>query len=126
MKLEDLRKMVEKEAPAEVPEGEARYTVVVGMGTCGIAAGAREVLAALIDELDERGVTDVIVSQCGCRGLCEREPMVYVNSAEGGEVVYADMTAERAREVVASHLVAGEPVAAYVLDAGELPRRERG
>ena len=121
MKLEDLRKMVEKMPASELPEGGARYTVVVGMGTCGIASGAREVLAAIIDELDERDVTDVIVSQCGCRGVCDREPLVIITASGGEETVYADMTAARAREVVASHVVRDEPVAAYVLDAGALP-----
>ena len=121
MKLEDLRKMVEKMPASELPEGGARYTVVVGMGTCGIASGAREVLAALIDELDERDIADVIVSQCGCRGVCEREPLVIITASGGEETVYADMTAARAREVIASHVVRDEPVAAYVLDAGALP-----
>jgi len=120
MKLEDLRKIVEKTAPDELAEGGARYTIVVGMGTCGIAAGAREVLAAIIDELDEQGITDVIVTQTGCRGLCEREPLVYITPPGGEEVVYADMTPARAREVVASHVGRDEPVGAYVLDAGEL------
>jgi len=119
MKLEDLRKMVEKMPAEELAEGGARYTVVVGMGTCGIAAGAREVLAAIIDELDERGLADVIVTQCGCRGLCEREPLVYITPQRGDEVVYADMTPARAREVVASHIGRGEPVPAYILAADE-------
>jgi NADP-reducing hydrogenase subunit HndB len=121
MKLEDLRKMVEKEAGADLPEGGARYTVVVGMGTCGIAAGAREVLAAIVDELEARDITDVIVTQCGCRGLCEREPLVTVAAPDGEEIVYADMTPARAREVVASHVVDDVPVSAYVLPAAELP-----
>jgi NADP-reducing hydrogenase subunit HndB len=121
VKLEDLRKMVEKAPPEDWGEGGARYTVVVGMGTCGIAAGAREVLAAIIDELEEMGVTDVIVSQCGCRGVCEREPLVMVTASDGAETVYADMTPARAREVIASHIGRDEPVPAYVLPAGELP-----
>jgi NADP-reducing hydrogenase subunit HndB len=116
MKLDELRKIVEKTAGADVDEGSARYTVVVGMGTCGIAAGAREVLAALIAELEARDVTDVIVTQCGCRGLCPREPLVVVVAPGGAETVYADMTPARAREVVASHLCGGEPVAAYILE----------
>jgi (2Fe-2S) ferredoxin len=118
MKLEDLRKLVEKEGPATVPAGEARYTVTVGMGTCGIAAGAREVLAALMDELERRGVTDVIVTQTGCRGMCDREPLLYVAAADGGDVTYEHMDGAKAREVVARHLVGGEPVAAY---AGPAP-----
>ena len=115
MKLDDLRKMVEKDAGEDVAEGTARYVIVVGMGTCGIAAGARDVLAAIIDELEARGLTDVIVSQCGCRGMCDREPLVMVTAAGGAELIYADMTAARAREVVASHVAGDEPVTAYLL-----------
>ncbi|MGD8717588.1 MAG: (2Fe-2S) ferredoxin domain-containing protein [Candidatus Zixiibacteriota bacterium] len=118
MKLEDLQKMVEKTAGADLDEGSARYTVTVGMGTCGIAAGAREVLAAIIDELEARNISDVIVTQCGCRGVCDREPLVIVAAPDGGETVYADMTPARACEVVASHVAGDVPVAAYVLDAG--------
>jgi len=115
MKLEDLRKMVEK-GQLDVPaEGAARYTVIVGMGTCGIAAGAREVLAALVDELQARGVDDVIVTQTGCRGMCAQEPLVYVEAPGEEAVTYAKMDAARAREVVAVHLCGGAPVAAYLL-----------
>ena len=118
MKLDELRRMLEKAPAGELPEGGARYTIIVGMGTCGIAAGAREVLAAVVDELDARGITDVIVTQCGCRGLCEREPLVIVVPAGGEETVYADMTPARAREVVASHVANDEAVAAYILYPG--------
>ena len=120
MKLEDLRKMVEK-GPADVPAGEARYTVTVGMGTCGIAAGAREVLAALMDELEKRGVADVIVTQCGCRGMCDREPLVYVAAPGQPEVAYQRLDAAKAREVVVRHLVGGEVVAAFRLEEGAAP-----
>jgi NADP-reducing hydrogenase subunit HndB len=121
MKLEDLRKMVEKEGPDEVPEGEARFRVTVGMGTCGIAACAREVLSALLDELEKRGVADVIVTQAGCRGMCDREPLVYVEPKGGAAVTYEHMDGGKAREVVVQHLIGGEAVAAYQM-AGEGPR----
>jgi NADP-reducing hydrogenase subunit HndB len=117
VKLDELRRLTAAAGEAVVPEGGARYTVTVGMGTCGIAAGAREVLAALVEELASRDVNDVIVSQCGCRGLCAREPLVVVTAAAGEETVYADMTPARVREVVAAHLVAGAPLEAYILRA---------
>ncbi len=116
MKLDEFRKLVENEE-ARVPAGAARYTVVVGMGTCGIAAGAREVLAALIDELNRRGVGDVIVTQTGCRGKCAAEPLVYVEAPGAERVTYIHMDAAKAREVVATHLAGGAPVAAYMLGA---------
>lgn len=118
MKLEDLRKLVEKGGAGEEVPGEARYVVTVGMGTCGIAAGAREVLAALVDELERRGITDVVVTQTGCRGMCDREPLVYVEKPGGEVVTYEYMDEARAREVVARHIAGGEVVAAYMLGAG--------
>ncbi|UCE28402.1 MAG: (2Fe-2S) ferredoxin domain-containing protein [Candidatus Coatesbacteria bacterium] len=85
------------------------------MGTCGVSAGAREILAALMDELAARDIVDVIVTQTGCMGMCDREPMFEVR-AEGAEpVVYGDMTPEKTREVVAEHLAGGTPIEEYTV-----------
>lgn len=116
MKLEDLKKAVEGDRKVELEEGEARYTVAVAMGTCGVSAGARDVLAALMDELANCGINDVIVTQTGCMGMCDREPMFEVRAEDEPPVVYGDMTAERTRLVVAEHLAAGRPVNEYVVE----------
>ena len=116
MKLEDLKKLTETSPGGiELDEGDARYKIVVGMGTCGIAAGAREVLAALVDELDKRDIEDVIVTQEGCKGMCEREPMLDVIAEDETAVTYGDLDAERAREIIARHVVAGETVEEYLV-----------
>lgn len=115
MKLEDLKKAVEGDRKVELEEGEARYTVAVAMGTCGVSAGARDVLAALMDELVNRDVSGVIVTQTGCMGMCEREPMFEVRTEDEPTVVYGDMTPEKTREVVAEHLAAGRPLDKYVV-----------
>jgi NADP-reducing hydrogenase subunit HndB len=115
VKLEDLKKAVEGDRKVELEEGEARYTVAVAMGTCGVSAGARDVLAALMDELVNRDVSGVIVTQTGCMGMCEREPMFEVRTEDEPTVVYGDMTPEKTREVVAEHLAAGRPLDKYVV-----------
>ncbi len=113
---EDLKKVKEEaQAALRVREGENRAQVVVAMGTCGIAAGARGVMAALLDELAKRGISDVLVTQSGCKGLCDREPMVEVTMQGKAPVVYADVTAERMRTIVAQHLVNGNIVGEWTI-----------
>jgi len=85
------------------------------MGTCGIAAGAREVLAALLDELAQRDISDVTVSQTGCKGLCDREPMVEVRMAGCPTVTYGRVTPQVMRRIVADQIVNGQVVAEYVI-----------
>jgi NADP-reducing hydrogenase subunit HndB len=116
VKLEDLKKAVEGDRKVELEEGEARYTVAVAMGTCGVSAGARDVLAALMDELADRDINDVIVTQTGCMGMCDREPMFEVRAEDEPTVIYGDMTGEKTRLVVAEHLAAGRPVNEYVVE----------
>lgn len=95
-------------------KGVADVRVVVAMGTCGIAAGARAVLGALVEEVNKEGLSDkVTVTQSGCIGLCPNEPVVEVYEAGKEKVTYVDMTAEKAKEVVKKHLKGGEAVAEY-------------
>lgn len=108
MDLEELRKIRAK-AKREM-ERRHKETgvkkVVVGMGTCGIGAGAREVMAALLDEISTRGIADVEVTQTGCAGHCEHEPIVTVID-ERGRIMYGKVTPEDAREIVTKHLLGG-------------------
>jgi len=99
-------------------EGAARAKVIVHMGTCGIAAGARPVMKALMDEVESRGVKDVMVTISSCAGLCSREPMVTVELEGQPAVKYVDMTPEKARKVAAEHVFGGQIVAEYALAAG--------
>ena len=91
--------------------------VVVGMATCGIAAGARPVLAAFTDEVARRGVTNVTIAQTGCIGICQYEPVVEVFEPGREKVTYVKMTPEKAARVVAEHLINGKPVAEYTIGA---------
>ena len=98
-------------------EGKDGVRVVVGMATCGIAAGARPVLSALLSELEKRNVKHVTVTQTGCIGMCQYEPIVEVFEPGKEKVTYVLMTPEKAVKVVNEHLVNGKPVAEYTVGA---------
>ena len=98
-------------------DDKAKLRVVVGMATCGIAAGARPVFAAITEEIGKRGLTDVAVSQTGCIGICQYEPIVEVFGEDGEKVTYVKMTPEKARRVVADHIVNGNVVTEYTIGA---------
>ena len=102
-------------------EGSGDIRVVVGMATCGIAAGARPVLNAFVEEVNSLGLTDkVTVSQTGCIGLCQFEPVVEVFEAGKEKVTYVRMTAEKAREVAESHLQGGKVLTEYTISNDKL------
>ena len=99
-------------------EGTGDLRVVVGMATCGIAAGARPVLNAVVEAVNESGLTDkVTVSQTGCIGLCQYEPIVEVFEAGKEKVTYVQLTEEKVARIVADHIVNGTPVAEYTIGA---------
>ncbi|MGI6698177.1 MAG: (2Fe-2S) ferredoxin domain-containing protein [Clostridiales bacterium] len=89
--------------------------VVVGMATCGISAGARPVLKALVEEVNKRGLQGVIVSQTGCIGICEYEPIVEVYRPGEEKVTYIKMTPEKVARIVVEHIVNGNVVTEYAI-----------
>lgn len=91
--------------------------VVVGMATCGIAAGARPVLTKLTEEVSKRKLENVTVAQTGCIGICQYEPVVEVFETGKEKVTYVKMTEEKMARVVADHLVNGNPVVEYTIGA---------
>jgi len=96
--------------------------IVVGMATCGIAAGARPVMNALVEELNKRNIHDVSVTMTGCIGVCRLEPIVEVINPDGSKVTYVKMTPEKAARVVAEHIVNGRVCLDYTIgmaDAGK-------
>ena len=96
-------------------EDDNNTRVVVGMATCGIAAGARPVLNALAELVDKKGLTNVTVTQTGCIGLCMHEPIVEVYEPGKEKVTYVKMDAEKAAEVVERHLAGGSVVEKYTI-----------
>ncbi len=99
---------------------EGKIRVVVGMATCGIASGARPVLNKLAEEVANKGLKDVVVTQTGCIGLCQYEPMVEVLEPGKEKVTYIKMDPEKAARVVEEHLKGGTPVAEYTLNQTNL------
>lgn len=102
-------------------EGSNDVRIVVGMATCGIAAGARPVLNAFVEEVNKEGLSsNVTVSQTGCIGICQFEPVVEVYEAGKEKVTYVKMTAEKAKEVVEKHIKGGKVIAEYTVDRAKL------
>lgn len=97
-------------------EAHASTKVVVGMGTCGIAAGARPVVTAFSDTVQELKLHDVSVTLSGCFGICSQEPVVEVTTPKDGKVTYVKMTPEKAKRVVEEHLVKGNVVTEYTIE----------
>ena len=111
--LEAIRKKMQ--GKVDIRKSDAEKRVVVGMATCGIAAGARPVLQAFVDEVAMRGLSDVVVSQTGCIGVCRLEPIAEVFMPGQEKVTYVKMDAEKAKRVVAEHLVNGNVVTEYTI-----------
>ena len=93
--------------------------VVVGMATCGIAAGARPVMLAFVEEINKRKLDHVTVSQTGCVGMCRLEPMVDVYMPGQEKVTYVKLTPDMVPRIVAEHIVNGRPVLEYTIGAAE-------
>ncbi|MCR4426378.1 MAG: (2Fe-2S) ferredoxin domain-containing protein [Firmicutes bacterium] len=114
--LEELKRIRERaRAMTELREGQGDVRIVVGMGTCGIAAGARDTLGAILEELGRRNLHNVTVTQTGCVGLCEQEPIVDVVRSGEAKVTYGKVTPERARQIIASHVVNGRVLGDLVI-----------
>ncbi|MCK4356295.1 (2Fe-2S) ferredoxin domain-containing protein [Candidatus Bipolaricaulota bacterium] len=119
LKPEDLDKIAEKvKRTTLLREGEGRMRVMVHMGTCGIAAGARTVMKTLLDEIEANDVKDVLVTASSCAGLCSREPMMTVQIPDQPPVKYVDLTPDRVKEIFSRHIMAGEIVTEYALAQG--------
>lgn len=118
--LEELLAIKEKaqaQMSARDSDGKDGIRVVVGMATCGIAAGARPVLKAITDEIARRNIRNVAVTQTGCIGMCRYEPIVEIFEPGKEKVTYVQMTPEKAVKVVTEHIVNGKPVVDYTVGA---------
>lgn len=112
-----IRDKTRKNMTVREDTGDSKIRVVVGMATCGIAAGARLVLNAFVDEIAKRDVKGVSVQQTGCIGMCQYEPIVEVTEPGKEKVTYVKMTPEKAVRVVNDHIVNGNPVAEFTVGA---------
>lgn len=118
MTLDQLRKMREEKQKAMDMRDSSNKNVqvIVGMGTCGIAAGAKDTFTALIDALTEKGLTNVLVRQTGCMGLCHSEPTVEVVVPDMPAVIYGKVDAETAKAIVEKHIINKELIDAKICD----------
>ncbi len=113
--LEDLKKIKEEAlAKRAIRNANARAQITVAMGTCGIAAGARDTMKAILDVIERDAIAGVLVTQTGCIGLCEYEPIVDVQIGDA-KVTYGKVTPERAREIVVEHVVGGKPIKEWMI-----------
>jgi NADP-reducing hydrogenase subunit HndB len=116
--LDDLKKLREQALEKrKVKAAEGIAQVTVAMGTCGIAAGARETMKAVLDIIEKDSISGIIVSQTGCIGLCEREPIVQVTVGEAQKVTYGKVTPEIARRIMKEHIGQGIIVKENVIQA---------
>lgn len=119
LKPEDLDKIAQKmKKVMNLREGSSRAKVIVHMGTCGIAAGARNVMTALVEEIEKRDVKDVMLVISSCAGFCSREPMITVEIQDESPVKYVDLTPEKANEILEKHVLGGKIVKEYALSIG--------
>jgi len=117
--IDDLKKLKEQyREKTHLREGGYRAKVTVHMGTCGLAAGSREIMDGLLDEVQKANATDVIVTTSGCAGLCSREPMVTVEIVGQPPVKYVDLTDEKIRRIFKEHVLGGNIVEDYALVRG--------
>ena len=114
--LKAIKAKMQDKVSMRTSSGDIR--IVVGMATCGIAAGARPVLTAFVEGVAEAGLGEhVMVTQTGCIGICQYEPVVEVYTKDAEKVTYVKMTPERAKEVIEKHIKGGAPVAEYTIGA---------
>jgi len=119
LSIDDLKKIRdESKRTLTLRSGQARARVTMHMGTCGISAGAREVMGALLKEIETLKLTDVIVTTSGCAGLCSREPMATVELAGQPPVKYVDLKPDRIIRVLKEHVLEGKIVTDFALAAG--------
>jgi NADP-reducing hydrogenase subunit HndB len=117
--IEDLKKIKDKaKQTMTLRSGEARARITIHMGTCGISAGAREVMSAVLKEMEARGTTDVIVTTSGCAGLCSREPMATVEVLDQAPVKYVDLDPGIILKVFKEHVIGGNVVLDHALGSG--------
>ena len=118
--LQDLAKIREEALKKVNLREEGKSTrIVVGMATCGISAGARPVLNALIEDVQTRGLSDIEVTQTGCIGVCRLEPIIEVYRNGEEKVTYVELTPEKAKKIIVEHIVNGNVVTEYTIGAAE-------
>lgn len=119
LSIEELRKRREEAKKGiYLRDGEFKAKIIVHMGTCGIAAGARTIVSAFMEEIGKSQKTDIFLTTSGCAGLCSREPMATVELLNSPPVKYVDLTAEKVTKIFQTHVMGGNIVNEYALGIG--------
>lgn len=119
LNINDLKSIKEKvQNETALRDGFSRVKVTVHMGTCGIASGAKEVMDSLMSEIEESGVSDVMVTTSGCMGLCSREPLVTVEVINQEPIKYEYVNPNKMRQIFRKHILEGEIQTPFVLAKG--------
>ena len=119
LRIQDLAKIREKtKSLMTIRDSEGRARVTVHMGTCGIAAGARDIMDALLAEISKAGIQDVIVTTSGCAGLCNAEPMMTVEIKNQPPVKYGHLTPDKLHKIFVQHILGGQMATDLVLAVG--------
>ena len=108
--IEDLKRLREQVQAETRVRQESSKQIIVGMGTCGIAAGAREVMSAILEEITKRKLEDIAVRQTGCIGMCEKEVLVDIVLPGEPRITYGRVTAEDIPKIITEHLINGRPI----------------
>jgi NADP-reducing hydrogenase subunit HndB len=117
--VDDLKKIKERVLMEDqFRSGQKRAKITVHMGTCGIASGARDIMDALLDELAQNNVSDVLVTTSGCIGICSREPLVTVEEQDREPLVYECLTAGKMRQIFRQHIMGGKIQSEFVMARG--------
>jgi len=119
LKIEDLDKIAQKQKRAmSLREGAGRVKITVHMGTCGISAGARKIMAQVMSLVEKSGASDIVVTTSGCAGYCSREPMMTVEVIEQAPVKYVDLDEKKVERIFEEHVNKGKLVEEYALALG--------
>jgi NADP-reducing hydrogenase subunit HndB len=117
--IEELKKIRESSKKSlSLREGEFRGKLIVHLGTCGIAAGAREIMNTFLEEMDKNDITDIMFTSTGCAGLCSEEPMATIEIGDSAPVRYGKLTPEKAIRILRQHIMEGTIVKEYVIGIG--------
>ena len=118
--VDDLKKIKERVLMEDqFRSGQKRAKITVHMGTCGIASGARDIMDALLDEIAQNNVSDVLVTTSGCIGICSREPLVTVEEQDREPLVYECLTAGKMRQIFRQHIMGGKIQSEFVMARGK-------
>ncbi|UCH80498.1 MAG: (2Fe-2S) ferredoxin domain-containing protein [Nitrospiraceae bacterium] len=119
LSIADLQNVRDRnKATFTLRKGEYKAKIVVHMGTCGIAAGARNIMTVLMKEIALSGREDTVVKTTGCGGLCAREPMAMIELVDQTPVIYGNLNEEKITEIFRKHVMHGNPVEKYALALG--------